>query len=142
MTDKFAEIVADFAKDASKENGGVWMRYGRFEYLIARAHRDNTAFAKLMEEKMRPYQWAIDRGNIAALKGVAQEMLKQVYAETVLKGIRRADTGEAMDYQPEDAVALFTRLPDLWDEIYKFAAAGENYSPDKIEADSGNSSPS
>lgn len=142
MTDKFAEIVADFAKDTSKENDGVWMTYGRFEYLIARAHRDNTRFAKLMEEKMRPYQWAIDRGNTAALKGVAADMLKEVYAETVLKGIRRAGSKEVMDYQPEDGVALFTRLPDLWDEVFKFAQAGENYSPDKIEADSGNSSPS
>jgi hypothetical protein len=138
MTDKFAEIVADFAKDATKENGGVWMRYGRFEYLIARAHRDNTAFAKVMEEKMRPYQWAIDRGNVNAIKGVAQDMLKESYAETVLKGIRRADTKEALDYAPEDGVKLFTMLPDLWDEVFKFAQSGENYSPDNVTADSGN----
>lgn len=140
-TEKFADIVADFEKDATKENEGVWLTFGRHEFLIARAHRDNVAFAKLMEERMRPYQWAIDRGNIAALKGVAKDILQQVYAETILKGIRKLDK-TVLDYQPADGVQLFQRLPDLWDEVFKFANGADNYSPDQIAEDSKNSQPS
>lgn len=135
---KFDEIVADFEKDAAKENSGVWMTYGRFQYQIARAHRDNTAFSKLMEVKMRPYQWAIDRGNMAALKDVAKDVMQEVYAETILKGIRRSATGEVLEYTPADGVELFKKLPDLWDEVFKFSNVGENYTPDQIKEDSGN----
>jgi hypothetical protein len=134
----FADIAEDFAKDASKENDGVWMPYKRFEYRVARAHRDNTAFAKMMEERMRPYQWALNRGDMAALKDVANDVLQEVYAETVLKGIRRVGTKEELAYSPKDGVALFTKLPDLWDNIFKFAQSDEPYSPDAVKDDSKN----
>lgn len=137
MSEQFKELIEDFAKDSTKENQGVWMTYKRHQYLIARAHRDNVAFSKLFEQKMRPYQWAIDRGNSAALREVAKDVLQEVYAETVLKGIRKND-GTLLDYQPSDGVTLFNKLPDLWDAIFKFANADENYSPDQIKADSGN----
>lgn len=135
---KFDDIVADFKKDASKENTGTWMTYGRFQYQIARAHRDNTAFAKLTEEKMRPYQWAIDRGNMSALKGIALTIMQEIYAETILKSIRRTETGEVLEYAPADGIELFKQLPDLWDEVRKFADSGDNYAPDAVVADSGN----
>src|SRR4051812_45588492 len=103
LNEAFADIAEDFAKDTAKENAGVWMPYKRFEYLVARAHRDNTAFQKLMEERMRPYQWHLNRGDMSALKDVANDVLQEVYSETVLKGIRRAAPGtdgvkEALPY--------------------------------------------
>lgn len=141
MTDvtqgKFGDLIEDFAKDAEKENNGVWMTFKRHQFLVARSHRDNVAFLKLMEVRMRPYQWALDRGNLAALKDVANDVMQGVYAETILKGIRKLD-GTVLDYKPEDGVSLFKQLPDLWDAIFKFANSDENYSPDSIKADSGN----
>lgn len=134
----FADIAADFAKDAGKENDGAWMTYKRFEYLVARAHRDNIAFAKMLEERMRPYQWAINRGDMSALKDVANDVLQEVYSETVLKGIRRAVTKEALPYTPADGVSLFKKLPDLWDNVFKFAQSDEPYSPDAVKDDSKN----
>lgn len=133
-----ADVVEDFAKDSEKENKGVWMPFKRFEYLVARAHRNNTKFLKTMEEKMRPYQWALDRGNMNALRDVANDVMQEVYAETILLGIRRIDTKEPLPYTVEDGVALFNRLPDLWDEIFKFATSTEPYSPAQIKDDSGN----
>lgn len=135
---KFGDIVEDFKKDSKKENEGVWMPFKRFEYKIARAHRDNVAFAKLMEERMRPFQWAIDRGNMTALKEVANDVLQVVYAATVLKGIRRVGTTESLAASEDDYIALFKQLPDLWDAVFKFAQGEENYSPDTVEQDSGN----
>src|ERR1035437_1928012 len=102
---KFDDLIADFAKDSVKENTGVWMTYKRFQYLVARSDRDNVAFLKVMEERMRPYQWEIDRANLAALQEVANDVMQGVYAETVLKGIRKID-GTVLDYQATDGVAL------------------------------------
>lgn len=134
---KFGDLIEDFAKDSKKENDGVWMTYKRFQYLVARSHRDNTSFSKLMEERMRPFQWAIDRNNMQALKGVAEDIVQGVYAETILKGIRKID-GTVLDYEPSVGVALFKQLPDLWDAVFKFSGSDDNYSPDMITADSKN----
>lgn len=136
-TTKFSDLIEDFAKDKAKENDGVWMTFKRHQFLIARSHRDNIAFVKLMEVRMRPYQWAIDRGNLAALKDVANDVMAEVYAETILKGIRKLD-GTPLAYEPADGIALFKQLPDLWDAIFKFANADENYSPDAIKEDAKN----
>lgn len=136
--DKFAALIEDFKKDEKKESDGVWMPYRRHEFLIARAHRDNKSFLKLMEERMRPYQWAIDRGDFSALKDVATGVMQGVYSETILKGIRDTATKESLDYNAEDGVSLFKQLPDFWDEVFKFSNAGQNYAPDAVKLDSGN----
>jgi hypothetical protein len=137
MAGKFDDLIEDFKKDSVKENAGVWMTFKRHQFLIARSHRDNKEFQKLMEERMRPYQFAIDRGNLSALKEVANEVLQGVYAETILKGIRKLDL-TPLDYEPTDGVKLFAELPDLWDAVFSFAKADDNYSPDAIKADSKN----
>jgi hypothetical protein len=134
---QFDELVEDFAKDPKKETDGAWMTFGRHEFLVARSHRNNVTFLKLMEKEMRPYQWAIDRGNFGAIKDAANDVMKVVYAATVLKGIRKLD-GTALDYTPEDGVELFKKLPDLWDAVFKFSNTDQNYAPDQIEADSKN----
>lgn len=133
-----SEITEDFGKDSKKENEGAWMTYKRFEYLVARAHRNNKKFLRLMEEKMRPFQWAIDRGNFSALREVANDAMQVVYAETILLGVRRADTKEVLPYAAEDGVKLFKMLPDFWDEVFKFATSQDVYAPEQVKADSGN----
>jgi len=130
-------VVDDFEKDSSKENKGVQMTYRNHRYLVARAHRNNVGFLKLMETEMRPYQWAIDRGNFAAIKGVALEIMYGVYAKTILLGVEKLD-GTKLAYTPEAGVELFKRLPDLWDAVQQFAQNEMNYSPEQVEADSKN----
>jgi hypothetical protein len=137
MAGNFDDLIEDFKKDSVKENEGVWMTFKRHQFLIARSHRDNKEFQKLMEERMRPYQFAIDRGNLSALKEVANEVLQGVYAETILKGIRKLDQ-TPLDYEPADGVKLFDQLPDLWDAVFAFAKTDDNYSPDAIKLDSKN----
>jgi hypothetical protein len=135
---KFDDIVEDFAKDSKKENDGVWMTYKRHQFLIARAHRNNTKFLKTLEEKMRPFQWAIDRGNFGAIREAANEQMQVIYSETVLLGIRKLGSTEMLDYTPEDGVALFKKLPDFWDDVFKFSGNETNYTPDQVELDSKN----
>jgi hypothetical protein len=138
LASRFSDIVSDFAKDNEKETKGVWMTFGRHEFRIARAHRNNTKFLKIMEQEMRPYQWAIDRGNFEAIRVQADEVMRTVYSKTILTGIRKLDTKEELEYSPEDGVALFKQLPDLWDTIFKFSNQESNYTPDAVEADSKN----
>jgi hypothetical protein len=136
---KFAGVIGDFKKDSTKENSGVWMTYGRFQYLVARSHRDNAKFFALMEQEMRPYQWAIERGNFAAIREAADALMQVVYAKTILLAIRPLGSETKLDYSWEDGAALFKELPDLWDEIFKYSNNGSNYAPDQIEADAKNS---
>lgn len=142
-------ISSDFARDTAKEIKGAWMPYGKRRYLIARAHRNNVAFQKMMEEEMRPYQWALERGNADSIKEVAQSILQKVYATTILLAIeevssKKDEPNKLMDYTPEDGVMLFEALPDFWDAVFRFAEAGRNYAreagytADDIKADSGN----
>lgn len=136
---RFNEIFKDFAKDSGKETNGVWMTYNKHEYLIARSHRNNVKFAKLMEELMRPYQWALRRDDWDAIKEVANDLMQVVYAKTILLAIRRLGSTEQLDYTPEDGVALFKALPDFWDLVYKFSNRDSVYSPDAVKDDSKNS---
>lgn len=139
MTDtRFGEIYADFEKDSNKESNGVWTTYNKHEYLIARSHRNNVKFAKMMEELMRPYQWALRRDDWDAIKEVANDLMQVVYANTILLGIRRLGSADRLDYTPEDGVALFKALPDFWDHVYKFSNKDSVYSPDRVKDDSGN----
>jgi hypothetical protein len=137
IREQFAGIVSDFKKDTTKENDGVWMNYGQHQFLVARSHRDNAKFFALMEQELRPYQWAIDRGQFAAIKVAADAVMQKVYAETILLGIRKLD-GTALDYTSDDGMVLFKELPDLWDEIFKFSNNGGNYAPDAVALDSKN----
>lgn len=139
MTDtRFDDVVADFAKDPKKEVEGVWMTYGRHKFLIARAHRNNVGFLKLLERELRPYQWALDRGNLTAIKDAFADVLQVIYSKVILLGIAKLD-GTMLDYAPADGLALFKRLPDFWDKVFAFSNSEANYSPDAIEADSKNS---
>lgn len=137
LSEQFADLIEDFAKDPKKESEGVWMAFGRHQFQVARAHRNNVAFMKMMEQELRPYQWAIERNDWDAIKEVAAEALKKVYSKTILRGIRKLD-GTPLDYTPEDGEALFTKLPDLWDAVFKYAGTDKNYAPDKVVADSKN----
>lgn len=138
MDGRFQDIINEFAKDSEKENKGVWMTYKGHQYLIARAHRDNVGFARMMEQELRPYQAFIDRNNLAAIKDVASDVMQRVYAQTILLGIRKLADKTTLDYSPDDGVMLFKRLPDFWDEVFKFAGSTEPYAPDQIEDDSKN----
>lgn len=139
---KFADVVRDFEKDPAKERNGAWMRFKNFEYLVARAHRENVEYKKLIEVEMRPFQWAIDRNDLTSVDEATREALQRVYSKTILKAIRRANSTIELDYTPEDGASLFKALPDFWDKLFAFAHKEQNYEPDytepQITSDSGN----
>lgn len=128
MDDLLKGVIEDFAKDSKKETDGVYMPYKRHRFLIARAHRNNPKFLAMMEAEMRPYQWMIDRNNMKdAIKAMGDVVLKKVYAHTILLGISDLN-GTALPYSPQDGIDLFGKLPDLWDEVVKFATNESNFS--------------
>lgn len=135
-------VSADFARDKAKENKGVWLPYGRLEYLIARGHRSNAKFSTDMEVTMRPYQWAIRRGEkaIESVASAINEALHDTYSRNVVFGVRRSDTKEELPITPDEIKQLFKDLPDFWDWVYKEASNDLNYSSEQVAADSKNSS--
>lgn len=125
MDSRLQAAAHDFAKDTAKENNGVWAPYKSREYRIARAHRNNVGFSKTVESQMRPYRRLIESGNQEAMKDKAAEVLQSIYASSVLLGIKDAE-GE-IPYTAADGVELFKMAPDLWDFVFRFANAEDNY---------------
>jgi hypothetical protein len=107
------------------------MTYKRFQYLVARSHRDNAKFFALMEAEDAPYQWAIDRNNFAAIKDAADALMQVVYAEDRSAGDSQARRKRSSITRPRTASRCSSELPDLWDEVFKFPNNGSNYAPDK-----------
>jgi hypothetical protein len=133
MDARLQGAIADFSKDNAKETGGAWAHYKGRQYLIARAHRNNVLFSKIVEAKMKPYRRLIDTGNIEAMKDRAAEVMREVYAESILMGVRDTD-GQDIPYTSEDGKVLLA-VPDLWDFVFKNANQDDNFA---TEAESKN----
>jgi hypothetical protein len=115
-----------FSTDPSVETQGVWQDYGNgVEILIARAGGSNKAFARRFTELTKPHRRLIQAE--AVDDKTAQEILYQVYAETVVKdwkGITAEDLdpesttpNEPVACTAKNAVILFKALPDLFSDI-------------------------
>ena len=125
-----------FETSPSVEIQGVWQDYGKgVEILLARAGGSNKAFAKRFTELTKPHRRLIQAEAID--DATAQEILYQVYAETVVKdwkGITAHDListeqikvdpdilsrtpDEAVTPTVKNCVALFKALPDLFSDI-------------------------
>jgi hypothetical protein len=126
MDDRLKAVAADFAKDTDKENKGTWATYKSRQYLIARAHRNNTGFAKTVEAQMRPYRRLIDAGNMEAMKDKAAEVMQAIYAASVLLAIKDVD-GSDIPYTAADGVELYKLAPDFSDFVFKFANQEDNF---------------
>lgn len=126
MDSRLQAVAADFAKDGVKESGGVWATYKSRQYLISRAHRNNTAFSKAVEVQMRPYRRLVEAGNLEAMKDKAAEVMQSIYASSVLLAIKDTD-GSDIPYTGADGVELFKMVPDFWDFVNKFANQEDNF---------------
>lgn len=125
MDARLQAVVADFSKDNIKESKGAWAPYHGRQYLIARAHRNNTVFSRIVEEKMRPYRRLIEANDLESMKDRAATVMQEVYAESILLGIRDTN-GEDIPYTPADGVVLLA-VADFWDFVFKHANNGDNF---------------
>ena len=135
-----------FATDAKTEREGVWLNYGEFQIRAARAGGSNKKYQKTLEELSRSHRRAIELGIMD--NDVAQDILREVYAKSVITGWQTKQDEEWVDgilldediipFTRENVVAAFRAVPDLFEAVQADASSIALYRAGLREEASGN----
>jgi len=141
---------ASFSSSEKLESEGIFIEEPTFRVRVRRAGGRNMAYKKATEAAFRPYRRAIDNGSMD--EEVARRLTVKVFAETVVSGwqvlddktgefvdgIHDPETGKVVTYSSEVVIAVFTKLPDLFDYVLRCATNSSLFLEDLVEADKGN----
>uniref|UniRef100_A0AAU6VZZ5 Tail assembly chaperone n=1 Tax=Pseudomonas phage Pavpe01 TaxID=3138545 RepID=A0AAU6VZZ5_9VIRU len=140
-----------FATDTAKEVDGVVIQYGQNDdgsipgFHISRMSRANVRYTKALEVATRPYRRQIELGTLA--NDIAERVFTGVFVDSVLKGwenVALSDvTGDASDtgYAPfnrANALALFGRLPELYEDLQNQAKSAAMFKDEQLEDEAKN----
>lgn len=131
-----------FQTDTSLETSGIRLNLGAAgTFIIARAGGSNEKFARRMLSATKPFRRAI--ANETMDHKEADRLTARVFAETVVlgwEGVTGPD-GKELAFNVDNAVKLFTDLPDLFAEIRRASSDAALFRKEILEAEAGNSSP-
>lgn len=134
-----------FETNKDLERDGITLDYGfndknePIQIRIARAGGSNTRFAKILEQKMRPYKRAIATDSLD--NQVAQQLMIEAYADAVIlgwTGVQDRD-GNVLDFNRENVVKVLTDLPDLFYDIQAQSQKAALFREDIRATEAGNS---
>lgn len=114
--------------------------------ILARMGKSNKDYLKAIEVKSSPHRAAIEHGTMP--EKLSSRIMREVLAETVVKGwggLPRSEwTGDEKDakiyvpFSPEEALALFTELPGVYDDWSDKAKAASNYRAEQLKVEAKN----
>jgi hypothetical protein len=142
-----------FKTDQNLEVEGVEIEVGINEFngepmtiRIARMSKANKRYTKRLEAVTRPHQSAIQNESLD--NELAQKMLQGVFVDTILLGWNNvpkydltgveADKDVLLDYNRENALALFAEMPDLYDDWEDRAKKAASFREKEREDAAGN----
>lgn len=117
-TDKTAEVEGIWIDVAVNDHNGNPIRI-----KLSRMSSSNKRYTKQLNAVTKPHQAAIQ--NDAMDNDLARKMLQEVFADTILLGWENLPkselTGddkdtEELEFNRDNAIALFTEMPDLYDD--------------------------
>jgi hypothetical protein len=122
-----------FETDKSAETQGVVLDYGHFRITIRRAGGANTAFARRLEAKIKPYRHAFNSGTLD--DAIAKRIMVEVYAETVVIGWDDVTDrhGNPLPFTVPNCVQLFTDLPELFANVQEQATSLALFRAEEVE---------
>ena len=137
-------LFKQFATNPSIEREGVLLEYGSTDdgkpirIRVARAGGANIKFTRLMEAKTKPYRRQIQAGTVDRV--VLERLAREVYAEAVVIGWENVqnEDGEPMVYSVPTCIALFEKLPDLYEDIVEQSTRMALFRAEILEEDSKN----
>lgn len=140
-----SSIFKLFATDAALEKSGVWINYGDFKFLVARAGGKNTAYAECLKAKVRPYRYQIEKGTLSDAED--SRITAEVYAETIIQdaqilkedgsweqGLPTAD-GDVIPFTKAEVAKLLLSLPDMFRDLRQQASDSQKYLIEAEESD-------
>lgn len=100
---------------------GITLDYGEFTIKVCRAGGANKKFSKVLGLKMKPHRRQAETDTLA--EGVAERIMAEVYAETVILGWKgvKDEKGKDMEFNKQNVVKLFLDLPDLFRDVQEQA---------------------
>jgi hypothetical protein len=127
-----------YKSDSAKENAGVWIPIGPYQFKLARAGGGNNEFKKLGSQRFKPYAAAIQNDTLP--EAIAMQLTVEIFVETVVKDWK--DVGDAdgnpLPFSKEKCAELFEQLPDLFAEVRDASMRVANFRADVREAIAGN----
>jgi len=137
-------LYKQFKTDTKLEKEGILLQYGTNSkgqpicIRVARAGAGNDQYVKRMEAKVKPHRRLIQNETIE--RAVLLSIIREVFAETVVLGWEGVEdeNGKPLSFSKDNAIKLFTDLPDLFEDIQEQAQKAALFRADIREADAKN----
>lgn len=132
-------LYKQFKTNPSVEQDGVILDYGDgVKIRIARAGGANKAFLRAVEAFARKHRRQIQLDTLP--EDTSREILREIVATTVVLGWEGVEdeAGNPMPFTKENAIKLFTDLPDLFSDLYAQAQNAALFREEIREADAKN----
>lgn len=107
-----------FGTNKDLESGkGVDLVYPGFTITIHRAGGSNRNYANALQRNLKPHRQRYERGLLD--EETQKEIVMKSFVEGVVVGWRGVTdaAGKTMVFTPENAIKLFTDLPDLYNDV-------------------------
>ena len=143
-------LYKQFRTDKSVETAGVWLEYGENDQKkpvrirVARAGGANERYSKVLDRITKPVRRSIQAETLPPAQ--VRKLIIQAYAESIVLGWENVDL-EASENGPEvkdapftkeNAVRLFTDLPDLFDDVQEQSRKAALFQQDILEVSAKN----
>lgn len=138
-------LYAQFETDKVFEQDGIYLEYGPasngkpIRFKVARAGGANKGYSKSLEKFSRMHRVALENETLS--NDVAKKALLDVFCTSVLLGWENVEDrdGKPLPFTRDNAIALMTDLPDLYDNIQKQASKAALFRKAEMEDDLKNS---
>lgn len=138
-------LYESYETDPQLEVDGVHLEIGLSKtkkvvtIRVRRAGGANQQFAKVFEQKSKPYRRLMEIPG-ALDPAVQERVMREVYAESVVVGWENVEdrNGSELPYNKANVLQLFTDLPDLFRRIVKETQDMDLFRREVVAAEAGN----
>lgn len=133
---KIQSLYDIFETNTTLESNGIWIDYGDAgKFLISRANASNTKYKRSVEAKTKPYRRQIETGTLP--DGVDGRIMREVFVDSIIKDWHGVvdRSGKALDFNKENAIQLFTDLPELLTDLTEQATKLSNFTAEDVDGD-------
>lgn len=118
-----------FKTNAEEETNGVDFEYGSVKFRCKRFGGRNQALKAALATEMKPFSRQIELGTLSDSK--EREIAIKVFVKACLVGWSGVQMdGKDVEFNEDNAIKLFTALPDLYNDLVKQASNIDNYKED------------
>jgi len=134
-----SSLFKKFETNPDKETQGTIIEFEPNEdgtvpsFRIARAGGANKRYAIEVEREARPYRRQLELGTMKS--EVSEALMRKVFVHTILldwSNVQGKDD-KPIEYNEENAIALMTKLPDLYDALLKASQDASLFKDDELE---------